>query len=314
MPRKVHKIHDTFVKELLSHKDSASEFIKQALPPAFHRQLDLENIRFLSDTYTTKELNQYFSDIVVKVPVSGTAGEVIVSILIEHKSTIDHYASLQLLTYMANGYAQQRKRNEKLSVIIPVIYYHGKNNWQFRPLDQLFTDLPAKFRMFIPTFQIEMFTVQQFSVQQIHRIAEAKLRAALMVQKGQFDELVAIRDYVRVINALELEATGNFFFTLFVYMFHLPRFEEEFIIDITHQLTADMKSKSMTYADVLRERGLQQGLEQGLEQGRQEGRQQGSLLSRYEFARKLLLRNMPLDEICELTDLTIEEVKRLEAD
>ncbi len=243
MSKKIHKTHDTFVKELLSHKDSASEFIKLALPPAIHRQLDLENITFLSDTYTTKELNAYLSDIVLKVPVSGTAGEVLVSILIEHKSTIDHFASLHLLTYVANGYAQQRKRNEKLKVIIPVIYYHGKDKWQFRPLDQLFTDVPVEFRMFIPNFQIEMFAIQKYSVQQIHRIAEAKLR--------------------------------------------------------THQLTAEMKTKSMTYADVLKERGLQQG------------RQEGSLQSRYDFARKLLLRNMPIEEICELTDLTMEEVKKL---
>jgi len=40
-----------------------------------------------------------------------------------------------------------------------------------------------------------------------------------------------------------------------------------------------------------------------------EGKLEGSLQSRYEFARKLLLRSMPLEEICELTDLTMEEVK-----
>lgn len=45
---------------------------------------------------------------------------------------------------------------------------------------------------------------------QIHRIAEARLRAALMIQKGQFDDLLAIRDYVRVINDLDINAPGNF--------------------------------------------------------------------------------------------------------
>jgi hypothetical protein len=31
-------------------------------------------------------------------------------------------------------------------------------------------------------------------------------------------------------------------------------------------------------------------------------------------ARKLLLRNMPLDEICDLTDLSMDEVKKLASD
>jgi len=77
-----------------------------------------------------------------------------------------------------------------------------------------------------------------------------------------------------------------------------------------------MKTKTMTYAEKLREEGLlrgrQEGRQEGHLEGQQEGIQQGSLQSRYEFARKLILRNMPLSEICELTDLTMEEVKKLD--
>ncbi len=65
-----------------------------------------------------------------------------------------------------------------------------------------------------------------------------------------------------------------------------------------------MKTKTITYSDYLRAEGKQEG--------RQEGIRQGSLESRYEFARKLLQRNMPLEDICELTDLTMEEVKGIQ--
>lgn len=47
---------------------------------------------------------------------------------------------------------------------------------------------------------------------------------------------------MRVINDLYINATGNFLFTLVICTSHLPKFEEEFIIDITDQLTAEMKS------------------------------------------------------------------------
>jgi predicted transposase/invertase (TIGR01784 family) len=127
----------------------------------------------------------------------------------------------------------------------------------------------------------------------------------MMVQKGQYDNLVAIMDYVRVINSLENDATGNFLFTLFVYLSNMSNFEKESIIDITNQLSDEMKTKSKTFIDQFREEGIAIGIEKGIEKG--------SLQSRYEFARKLLLRNVPLEDICELTDLTLEEVKGIKA-
>ncbi len=188
----------------------------------------------------------------------------------------------------------QHKQKEQLSVIVPVIYYHGRGKWKFRPLDQLFADVPELFRKYIPVFDIEMFRVQDYSVAAIHNIAEARLRAALMVQKGQYDTLVAVMDYVRVINSLESDERGNFSYTLFVYLSNIPTFKPETIIEITEQLTTEMRTKTLTYSDHLRE--------------------EGSLRSRYEVAKKLLLRNMPLEEICELTDLSMEEVIKLAAD
>ncbi len=292
MRKKLHKVHDAFVKNLLSHKESASEFIKNALPADVCQHFDLDKIIYLPDTYVPKELNEYISDIVLKVPALGSKGDITVSILVEHKSSVDHFTCLQLLNYIINGYNLQHKQKEQFSVIVPVIYYHGRGKWKFRPLDQLFADLPDVFRKYIPVFDIEMFKVQDYSVAAIHNIAEARLRAALMVQKGQYDNLVAIMDYVHVINSLESEEPGNFSYTLFVYLSNIPTFEPETIIEITNQLTTDMKTKSMTYSDYLRA--------------------EGSMEKAYAFARKLLLRNMPLEEICELTDLSMEEVKKLD--
>ena len=48
--------------------------------------------------------------------------------------------------------------------------------------------------------------------------------------------------------------------------------------------------------------------EKGIEKGRKEGKEEG----RKEFALKLLAHNFPLDEIANLTDLSIEEIKKLE--
>lgn len=303
MSKKLHKVHDAFVKKLLSHTESASEFIKNALPPDVFRQFDLDNITYLPDTYVTKDLNEYISDMVLKIPVNETSGKVTVSILIEHKSTVDHFTCVQLLTYMANGYELQRKQKEQLSIIIPVIYYHGKGKWQYRPLQKLFQKIPKGFERYIPTFTTELFEVKQLTISQIHGIAERKLRAALMAQKSLHDSFVAKKDFVQVINALEPTLEGNFLHAYFVYLSNFTAFNQDTIIDITNQLTTEMKTKTLTFIDQFRAEGRQEG--------KQEGIRQGSLESRYAVARKLILRNMPFEEICELTDLTMEEVKKL---
>ena len=51
--------------------------------------------------------------------------------------------------------------------------------------------------------------------------------------------------------------------------------------------------------------------EKGIEKGRKEGKEEGKEEGRKEFALKLLAHNFPLDEIANLTNLSIEEIKKL---
>ena len=62
----------------------------------------------------------------------------------------------------------------------------------------------------------------------------------------------------------------------------------------------------------LRKAEYEYGREQGREEGRIEGKKEGKEEGRKEFALKLLAHNFPLDEIANLTDLSIEEIKKLE--
>ena len=64
------------------------------------------------------------------------------------------------------------------------------------------------------------------------------------------------------------------------------------------------------------EKGMEKGMEKGKEEGRKEGIEEGIEKgiekSRKELAMKLLARKTPLDDIADLTDLSIEEIKKLE--
>ena len=60
------------------------------------------------------------------------------------------------------------------------------------------------------------------------------------------------------------------------------------------------------------EKGIEKGRKEGKEEGRIEGKKEGKEEGRKEFALKLLAHNFPLDEIANLTDLSIEEIKKFE--
>ena len=67
------------------------------------------------------------------------------------------------------------------------------------------------------------------------------------------------------------------------------------------------------------EKGLQQGIEKGMEKGMQQGMEKGLAKGRAEEHQKLLAaakamlvkRGMSVEDVCELTGLTAEEVGKL---
>jgi hypothetical protein len=133
------------------------------------------------------------------------------------------------------------------------------------------------------------------TAKQIYAITNGMLRATFMVQKGAHKRIFALEEYARVFNTISAEKGGNFFISLLVYIFESGVLEESEFSNITKELNNKMKSKTMT----IKEHWIAEGVEME------------NFRSRYEFARKLIHRNMSLEEICELTDLSMDEVKRL---
>ena len=64
------------------------------------------------------------------------------------------------------------------------------------------------------------------------------------------------------------------------------------------------------------EKGLVEGLEKGLAEGREkglaEGRAEGRVEALLEMARKMLAAGMPVEQIAELTGLTVEQLQEIQ--
>jgi len=96
------------------------------LPAAIISHLDTDAFILDSTSFIDEKMNQRFADLLFEVPVKKSKEKVTIAILIELKSQKDKFIHFQLLEYVAMAYRSQITQKKKLSLIIPVIYYHGK--------------------------------------------------------------------------------------------------------------------------------------------------------------------------------------------
>jgi|GEM_PF-1950412 len=71
MPRDITNIHDKFIKQILSNKELAVEFLKQYLPEALTSILDFETLTQQDTSYITDRLKTSYSDLIWGVQIKG---------------------------------------------------------------------------------------------------------------------------------------------------------------------------------------------------------------------------------------------------
>ena len=82
---------------------------------------------------------------------------------------------------------------------------------------------------------------------------------------------------------------------------------EEISNDPIMQRIADWKEKYILEMNTTKTDGYNEGLEKGLEQGKK----LGGINEKKEIAKKLKQKSITLEEISEITGLSIEEIKKL---
>jgi len=132
--------HDIFVKNLLSNKANARDFFCNYLPVQLQAEVDMDSLEICKDSFVEKELRQYFSDLLYQFTLSGESEEEkqpgYLYLLFEHKSTPEHRTAFQLLRYQVKVwelYFSQNKEARELPVIIPMVLYHGQEEWSIGP-------------------------------------------------------------------------------------------------------------------------------------------------------------------------------------
>jgi predicted transposase/invertase (TIGR01784 family) len=268
---KIHKnssSHDEFVKNNLSNKIIAQDFMRQFLPADLLKNMNLTDLVLDTNTYITAELAKYYSDIVWLCPYSGKKN-IRISLLLEHKSNPVAYPHLQLLRYMLELWEKNQRDKEPFLPIVPIIFYHGKGKWNIRPMTDYFKNIGQELKPYIPQFNYELVNISQYTDKDIFAFNIGLLKNVLLALRYSRDKnylrqhfgllFIKLETYIQTPNDLD------FIKTMLVYLLKNTEFSTQEITDMVKQIPSPLNNIAMSSYDLLIEKGKKEGMQQGIE-------------------------------------------------
>lgn len=289
--------HDAVFKKILSHNETARDFLQIHLPRALLQCCNLDTLQLTSSSFIEDDLRSSCSDILYSLKAGS--GEGYIYCLIEHQSTPNKMMCFRMMRYAFSAMQQHLDAGHKeLPLVIPILFYHGQEtpykysmNWL-----QGFSDPALAEQIYFSDFPLVDVTVIPDDEIMTHR----RMAALELLQKHirQRDLSEKFESLVTVIRSGY--TTNEQLVVLINYMVQAGEAaDQEFFIRELAERLPQQKETLMTIAEQLEQKGVAKGL--------QLGRQQGIL----EVARKMLARGLDFTAVQEITGLTADELKEL---
>ncbi len=303
--------HDKYFKELFSKREIMLDFLNGALPH-IAQHLELNTLEIDKTDYIDEELQNIFSDLVYNCQYK-TYFSVKIALLFEHKSYTPEQPYLQLLGYMLKIWETNVKQGKKLIPVIPILFYHGKKEFEKKPFDSYFEKMDDFLRKYLPKFDFEVVNIASLSDSQIKEFSDQLcLRAGLLMLKHIFDSPMTLLDKLIEIFAdlqkiLETERGKKFFKTTVIYLFHTSKLDFEIMQEKMYDISLEVGEEFGTMAYQLSQRGKKEGQKEGEMKGKMEGKMERNI----EVARNMKKLKISFDIISQATGLTIQEIENL---
>ncbi len=265
MSKKVHNPHDKFVRETFSDPERAQAFVEEFLPENLLRDLNIPSLKVLKDSYLGKDMKEYFSDLILELEIKGSKEEKLkLSLLFEHKSVPDKYVLIQVGHYLFSHLFKQIRQKKTLELVIPLIYYQGKQKWDVPNLLELFKNYPKSVLEYVPRLKHIFIALNEISDEQISTIRNSMLAASITAQKLLENPISAVRDFNRILSVFPTdEKYTNFLNLIVVYIFEITNISEKELANVFENIPAPIKNKVMTTYDRLIQKGKIEGKLEG---------------------------------------------------
>ena len=176
--------HDKLFKGLLDQPGTAGALLRERLPPEIACLLTDDSPELLDGEFINDALQGSQSDRLFRAMLK-TGGEVLLYVLIDHKSTPEPGIILQLLGYMLRIWLRysggKAEALRSLPAILPMVVYHGASEWKVSLSLRDTIKAPEAIKQYQPDFHYVLVDLGPIANEQLS--AYPPLRAGLLALK-----------------------------------------------------------------------------------------------------------------------------------
>jgi predicted transposase/invertase (TIGR01784 family) len=314
----IYQVNDSFFHKIFDNPENARDFLERVLPARLKKQLELESIEIEDTKYVSNRFEKGYSDIVVKTSLKTKKGEkkhVDIYFIIEHKTEGRVDIFIQVLKYMVFEWEKDYNNNKPPRVIIPVVFYHGVDEWKIpRSFAEQF-DVDDDVKQFLLDYRYILFDTNNWDFRDE---SNKELKENVFLFTSMVFMKAAYKDDLEAI----LEIFKFWYDRGFLENMDLVLFCLEYVSQ-THEISRDQLKNMLdeskidggeimpTLAQQMKEEFMETMGPQLKDEGKKEGKKEGMEEKAIETAKKMLKKGFETDVIMELTGLNKEEVEKL---
>lgn len=320
MDKKERKKHDQFFKEVWSDPEAARNFFESWLPSEILQFIDLDKLIICKDSFVTKELKEFFSDVLYKVGIGEN--DAYIYLLSEHKSYPEPFIHLQIKEYMHRIWRHEVKKNPSIKLlpaIFPLVIYHGEEAWNVDPRFSSIINVPDKrILKYIPDFEFILYDLSKIKDEEIR--GDSVVRPVLFLMKHIFDQNIEEKfpEIFDPLSDIPYDRKLHYFQIMITYIFSGMRgIKEEDLKDTIEKAMhgnpaeAIMRGMEKKFNKIY-EDGMHFGMQQGMQKGFIDGAKE-SLVEGLELAISIKFGETAETETALETIRSIEDLERLKA-
>jgi len=291
-------------------------FINGSCPAEVVANLNFETLTLQPTSMLSSELKEIFSDLVYTCDYKNKV-TINITLLFEHKSERADFPHQQLLNYIVGILNKSIKENNKPIITIPIIFYHGLEEWNYRPIYDFFEGVDEYLKKYIPSFEYILINVQTLSDEQIETLYQQKtLQMAMFLMKYIFDTEQLIQKtaiiFANINQIIEDKRGMDVFETVINYISNaLKQNEMEILKEKILDIYPKTENVFESYADYIERRGIEKGIERGFEKGIEKGIKEGIETQNKILVRNCYFKGFSLEEISQITNLPIKKIKEI---
>jgi predicted transposase/invertase (TIGR01784 family) len=311
-----HNVHDKGYRQLLGKKKMFLRRLRTFLAEEWVQDVAERDLLTVDKSFIPKSFRDKVADILYRVKKRDL--DVIFFVLLELQSTVDFSMPIRLLSYMVEIWwkildetpeAEVERKDFRLPAIVPMVLYNGPEPWTVK---RNFKEIQSAYQQFgdhLLDFRYVLFDVHRYNDPELLEDANVVASVFFLDKRITWPEAVARLGQLADIIGQFPDNDFRWFTKWVNYSFipRLPKAIQEKVSSILLNATPQEVEKMVSNLGLALEDALRDAKTEGERDGMLKGERQGML----KVARNMILRNMDVNAISDVTGLSLSEIEEL---